>query len=1307
MTQLFISHSSKNNAEALALSQWLTTEGWDDQFLDIDPQRGIVGGERWERALHQAAGRCDAVLFLVSPDWLRSDWCRREFTIAQQLGKRLFVLLLDGAKRADVEASMKEIWQLVDLSSGDDHSGREVTLPDETKTRHVYFSRSALARLREGLKKAGLDPQSFPWPPSDEPNRAPYRGLVPLESQDAGIFFGREAPITELLAQLRGLREAAPPRFLAILGASGAGKSSFLRAGILPRLARDDRHFLPLPVIRPERAVLSGSNGLVECLWTLRRERNLNWSRRQIEEAVATGASALQALLQELAQHCQVPAWDGSQPQPPSLMLAIDQAEELFQAEGAEQAGRFLSLLAELLQADTPKIIVLCTIRSDSYEPLQSAPALTDITQRVFSLPPMPHGAFRQVIEAPVALLKHSPRPLRIEPQLTEALLRDIAEGGAKDALPLLAFTLERLYVDYSADGQLSLKDYQDLGRIAGAIQKAVAAALDQAQRNPKLPNDRDECLKLLRRGLIPWMAGIDRRTNLPYRKVALLDQVPEKARALIEHFVEFRLLAKDKNSDGEITVEPAHEALLRQWTTLKGWLEEDTAALATLESVRAASRDWDANERRAEWLTHSAGRLEDAVALNQRADLAASLDQVDRDYLTECRASESERRDRELRQAEEKAEAAQRAARQAKAAQRRARLVSAAMALLFVLALVGGWQAWERTQIAQAAEAKAQAGLKQAAERALGRAREQFALNEALNAAAYLAESVSFDASLASNDAALATQQIAPAGPDAVLEHQGELIRAVFSPDGTRVVTASWDNTARLWDAQSGEALGVPLKHERVVLSAAFSPDGTRVVTASLDNTARLWDAQSGQALGAPLQHENVVSSAAFSPDGTRVVTASWDYTARLWEAQSGQALGAPLQHEREVSSAAFSPDGTRVVTASRDNTARLWDAQSGQALGAPLKHENWVLSAAFSPDGTRVVTASLDNTARLWDAQSGQALGAPLKHKGTVWSAAFSPDGTRVVTASRDGTARLWDAQSGQALGAPLKHENVVVSAAFSPDGMRVVTASSDNTARLWDAQSGQALGAPLKHENEVLSAAFSPDGTRVVTSSNDGTARLWDAQTAAALGAPVTADDLIALSGRRVADNGQLEWLPGPQWFALINKVEAQSEKGTTKKDKVMRWHFADPATRTISPFSQITVPQYIEREIDWVLEHPQTEEPTDPNYSPKILDDAYNLDPGHPLILLALSVFEDRPETKALWKRLSFPRFAKDARLAARAAEILLIDKDPENARKAAEMALSLPNATEADKAKAQAVLAKINAPGLSTPVSRHP
>ena len=333
---------------------------------------------------------------------------------------------------------------------------------------------------------------------------------------------------------------------------------------------------------------------------------------------------------------------------------------------------------------------------------------------------------------------------------------------------------------------------------------------------------------------------------------------------------------------------------------------------------------------------------------------------------------------------------------------------------------------------------------------------------------------------------------------------HEGEVSSAAFSPDGTRVVTASGDRTARLWDAATGQPLGAPLRHEGGVTSAAFSPDGTRVVTASRDATARLWDGATGQPLGAALRHEGGVTSAAFSPDGTRVVTASRDATARLWDGATGQPLGAALRHEGEVVSAAFSPDGTRVVTASRDATARLWDAATGQPLGAPLRHESEVTRAAFSPDGTRVVTASWDGTARLWSA-TGQPLGAPLRHKGEVASAAFSPDGTRVVTASR-GTAWLWDGATGQPLGAPLRHERWGTSAAFSPDGTRVVTASGDRTARLWDGATGQPLGAPLRHEREVTSAAFSPDGTRVVTASWDRTARLWDAVPGPPLGVPL---------------------------------------------------------------------------------------------------------------------------------------------------------------------------------------------------------
>jgi len=308
---------------------------------------------------------------------------------------------------------------------------------------------------------------------------------------------------------------------------------------------------------------------------------------------------------------------------------------------------------------------------------------------------------------------------------------------------------------------------------------------------------------------------------------------------------------------------------------------------------------------------------------------------------------------------------------------------------------------------------------------------------------------------------------------------HKDVVYSAQFSPDGQRIVTASWDKTARLWDVASGTPIGQPMKHKSDVNSAQFSRDGQRIVTASSDKMARLWDAASGKPVGEPMKHENEVNSAQFSPDGQWVVTASSDKTARLWDAASGKPVGEPMKHESVVISAQFSPDGQKVVTASADKTARLWDAASGKPVGEPMKHEGMVFSAQFSPDGQRIVTASADKTARLWDATSGKPVGEPMKHEDVVNSAQFSPDGQKVATASWDKTARLWRAASGKPVGEPMKHEDVVNSAEFSPDGQRIVTASEDKTVRLWDAAGGEPIGQPMKHEKEVNSAQFSPDG------------------------------------------------------------------------------------------------------------------------------------------------------------------------------------------------------------------------------------
>jgi hypothetical protein len=308
MSSIFLSHSSNDNFEAVALRDWLAREGWDDVFLDLDPDRGIAAGERWERALHEQANRCEAVILLVSANWLGSGWCLHEYTLARTLNKKLFAVVTDPTKSiADLPPELKGAWQAVELTGGQDGVLLPTQLPGSHEEKHVLFSRDGLRRLKRGLDKAGLDPKFFAWPPESDRERAPYRGLKSLEAADAGIFFGRDAPIVEAMDRLRGLKAAAPPRLLVILGASGAGKSSFLRAGLWPRLARDDRNFLPLPLIRPERAALSGENGLLAGLAAA-----LPQSRAVLRKAIETGASALRPLLAELAGR--IPASEGEKP---------------------------------------------------------------------------------------------------------------------------------------------------------------------------------------------------------------------------------------------------------------------------------------------------------------------------------------------------------------------------------------------------------------------------------------------------------------------------------------------------------------------------------------------------------------------------------------------------------------------------------------------------------------------------------------------------------------------------------------------------------------------------------------------------------------------------------------------------------------------------------------------------------------------------------------------------------------------------------------------------------------------------------
>ncbi len=376
---------------------------------------------------------------------------------------------------------------------------------------------------------------------------------------------------------------------------------------------------------------------------------------------------------------------------------------------------------------------------------------------------------------------------------------------------------------------------------------------------------------------------------------------------------------------------------------------------------------------------------------------------------------------------------------------------------------------------------------------------------------------------------------------------HTSYVMAASFSPDGSRVVTASKDQTAKVWDARSGAELLTLKGHAHGVTSASFSPDGALIVTGSYDKTAKVWKTESGAlvltltGLGSPLH------SVSFSPDGSRILAAAQHGPAKVWDARSGAELltlegaggfasslsssfspdgsrivaiangrvkiwdarsGAELLalegHAPGNTSVSFSPDGSRVVAGCGDQTAKVWDARSGALLRTLKGHSAQVSSASFSPDGSRIVTASNDKTAKVWDAKSGAELLTVKGHTGFVTSASFSPDGSRVVTGSWDNTAKVWSAHYPAEVVTLKGH--VAHSASFSPDGSRVVTGGdadgSPGTARIWDARSGAQVLTMKGHRQVIFSAWFSPDGSRVVTGSHDGTAKVWDAKNGAEL-------------------------------------------------------------------------------------------------------------------------------------------------------------------------------------------------------------
>jgi WD40 repeat protein/TPR repeat protein len=924
----------------------------------------------------------------------------------------------------------------------------------------------------------------------------PFRGLECFEYQHRAVFFGREAETREAVAQLLR-RDANSVPGLLIEGASGSGKSSFLRAGLLPALVNPRSQ--PADSIeslrrRPVRDSVRGSLWRIGSVSGTSGEAQLAQSILDCWRALPEFAGKLSSScvsLATLAAECRT-HW----PSAYRFVWSIDQLEELFglglDAELIDTFGRFLLLL------QSAGIWTIGCIRSDALPHLKRHDALRRVfgpNEGQYYLPTMIGTALEDVITRPaeVAGLTFG---VAVGGKRLDQVLREDLYAMRDNTLPHLQFTLNELYMSRTGN-ELSYSAYVRLGGLTGSIATIASAVLGSEQK------ESGHAIRSLFRSLV----SVDEVGNTLRRYAPMAEIGDPVQKRVLARLVTARLCVAALRND-QAVVSLAHDALLRTWPELVNWLQEETGLLQMREMAQRDTRLWEQHAESTAWLAPA----ERVAAFEVLQTSGILLTAPVRNFI-----EHSQRRVRRTSRVKQ--------------------TMFAGISLLAIIASGASWVASRKQQeaeyqVAETRKAQARLLVEAAARRlkdgdvagaqgiiaevlgnpefAQGRTPTAISVFQEIRAAdeqlAVLAGNTPFRSATYSPDGAriVAASFDNAAGiwdahsgkPLAVLAGHGSFVTsAVYSPDGARIVTTSDDKTARIWDAHSGKQLAVLAGHDGLVASAAYSPDGTRIVTASTDKTARIWDAYSGKQLALLSGDGGVGASAAYSPDGTRIVTASTDKTARIWDAHSGKQLTVLSGHDGFIASVAYSPDGARIVTASGDKTARVWDAHSGKPLAVLSDHDGVVESAAFSPDGTRIVTASADKTARIWDASSGKQLAVLSGHANFVYCAAYSPDGTRIVTASADKTARIWDALNSARLRVLSGHDRTIMAAAYSPDGTRIVTASIDKTARIWDAQSGAKLTALSGHDSAVIGAAYSPDGTRIVTASADKTARIWD--------------------------------------------------------------------------------------------------------------------------------------------------------------------------------------------------------------------
>jgi WD40 repeat protein/transcriptional regulator with XRE-family HTH domain len=944
----------------------------------------------------------------------------------------------------------------------------------------------------------------------------PYRGLLPFSESDAEVFYGRERLAAELAAKLAD--KASNGGLVVVTGASGSGKSSLLRAGLLPILALGQQvpgsGWWPRIVMTPTKDPLIELAARLAAVGGPDALAVRDGLARHPDQAHLAVRSAVLAA----ARHDGEPP--GSGDGAARLVLIVDQFEQVFTLNpdlgGQATRQAFITALCSAAVNPVgpglePPALVVIAVRGDFWNRCAAVPELANALQSgQFVVGPMTESELRVAITGPAEAAG-----LRIDPALTDIILGDLRAAGADGSagvLPLLSQAMVLTW-EQREGARLTSHGYAQAGGVSHAVQTSAERVY--------------ECLsagqQALARDVLRSMTVASRDGGLARRPVTREDLyagLPGAARpdidAVLDAFAAERLAVLDDDK-----AQLSHDVLLQAWPRLRGWLEEDQASWIMYSQLADAAVAWHDSD-------------DDPSFLYRGAQLAALQQAVFRWSANPARSPVLTGNQRDFLQASERA---------AVRSNRLRRGAFAVLALLTVLAVAASGLAF--SQRATAIRQRDQAIYNQLIAEAL-----QFGVSDTTFAAQLTLAAYRIRPTQDLASRLLNTENTPLSSPLAA--GAGGVNSVAFSAAGHTLASGNSGGTVRLWDVADTahpRSLGSIRTGTAAVDWVAFSPDGHTLASGSLNGAIRLWDTTNPahpHPLGQPLTGgTGAVETVAFSPDGHTLASSDDDGTIRLWDITDSarrRPLGQPLTGSTgTVYSVAFSPDGRTLASGSVDGAVRLWDTTDPahpHPLGQPLTGSTAavVVSVAFSPDGHTLASGSVDGAVRLWDTTDPahpRPLGQPLTGStAAVVSVAFSPDGRTLGSGNLNGAVRLWDTTDPahpRPLGQPLTGSTAaVVSVAFSPDGRTLGSGNLNGAVRLWDTTDPahpHPLGQPLTGAAAaVVSVAFSPDGRTLGSGSLDGTIRLWNLpQTVLAGAAAAAVSVAFSPSGHTLASSG----------------------------------------------------------------------------------------------------------------------------------------------------------------------------------------